>query len=106
MTQLACLAIFLFGAALPAPVVIPSGTILSVRLTAPVSSQDSSGHSVQAVLTVPVNVNGVTAIAAGAKISGKTADVKAAPAATASPTASAAQPATLRLPFDKMELTD
>lgn len=105
MTQLVCLAIFLFAAS-PAPVVIPSGTILSVRLTAPVSSQNPAGRPVQAVLTVPVNINGVTAIAAGAKISGKTADVKAAPAAGATPASSTPPAATLRLAVDKIEFTD
>jgi hypothetical protein len=81
-----------------AGVVVPSGTILSIRLTTPVSSQSPAGRPINAVLTVPVNVNGVTAIAAGSKVSGKTAEVRAA-ATDAEP----AQPATLRLVFDKIE---
>jgi LssY-like putative type I secretion system component LssY len=48
----------------------------------------------------------VTAIAAGAKLSGKTADVKAAPAANSSPSSGAAQPATLRLAIDKIQFSD
>ena len=83
----------------PGTVVVPAGTILSIRLTTPVSSQNASGRPIEAVLTVPVNINGVTAIAAGSKISGKTADVKAAPTTGTD----AAQPATLRLSFDKIE---
>lgn len=106
MVQFVSLALLWFAAGSPAQVVVPSGTIMTVRLTAPVSSQDPSGRPVQAVLTVPVNVNGVTAIAAGAKITGKTADVKAAPAASTGAAASAAQAATLRLSFDKIQFTD
>lgn len=106
MNQLAVFALFLWAAASPSTVVVPSGTILSVRLTSPVSSQDPAGRAVQAVLTVPVNVNGVTAIPAGAKITGKTTDVKAAPAEGAAPAGGTVQPATLRLAFDKIEFTN
>jgi hypothetical protein len=104
MKPLAAVAFLLWATASPSTVVVPSGTIMSVRLTAPVSSQDPSGRPVEAVLTVPVNVNGVTAIAAGAKITGKTADVKAAP--TSSAPSGTVEPATLRLSFNKIEFTD
>lgn len=106
MKPLAAVAIFLWAAASPSTVVVPSGTIMSVRLTAPVSSQDPSGRPVEAILTVPVNINGVTAIAAGAKITGKTADSKPAPTAAASGASGTAEPATLRLAFNKIEFTD
>jgi hypothetical protein len=74
---------------------VPPGTTVDVRLTSPVSSQNPSGASVTAVVIVPVKVNGAVAIPVGTKLSGKTADVKAASADD--------QAATLRLVFDKIQ---
>jgi hypothetical protein len=73
----------------------PPGTIMDIRLTSPVSSQSASGQAFTAVVVVPVKVNGTVAIPVGTKLSGKTADVKAASADD--------QAATLRLVFDKIQ---
>lgn len=103
MSRLIALFALLAASAAQTKITIPAGTIVSIRLTAPVSSQESSGKPVQAIVTVPVNVNGVTAIAPGATLTGKTADVKAAATATATGSDKAAAAATLRLVFDKIQ---
>lgn len=106
MISLTAAALILWAAASPSSVVVPSGTIMSVRLTAPVSSQEPSGRPVEAILTVPVNINGVTAIAAGARITGKTIDVKAAPVPGTTAESGTVKPATLRLAFDKIKFAN
>ncbi len=77
-------------------ITVPAGTIMTVRLITPVSSQQSSGKPIEAVVLVPVNINGTTVIAPGTKLIGKTADAKAS-------AADSDQPATLRLVFNKIE---
>ena len=86
---------FFCVAAVAASLEAPPGTTINIRLTSPVSSQDSSGKSFTAVVVVPVKINGAVAIAVGTKLSGKTADVKAASAED--------QAATLRLAFQKIQ---
>jgi hypothetical protein len=98
VSRLLVIAALVFVANAAPTVTVPAGTIVSVRLTTPVSSEKPAGQPVQAIVTVPVNVNGVTAIAPGAKLTGKTADVKAATTND--------QAATLRLAFDKIEPAD
>jgi hypothetical protein len=97
--RLIAIAALLLTAASNKAVTVPAGTIVSIRLTTPVSSQKPAGQPIQAVVAVPVNVNGATAIPAGAILSGKTADVKAA----AQSADQAATAATLRLVFDKIQ---
>lgn len=101
-------AVIMVLVAASAPVQAPSGTTLSIRLTTAVSSQQPAGRPVEAVVTVPVKVNGVTAIPVGTKLSGKTADVKAAASSAAGSNAVASNntsdsAATLRLIFDKIQ---
>jgi hypothetical protein len=73
---------------------LPAGTIIDVRLTTAVSSQQPSGKTFTAVVTVPVMVDGAAVIAPAATLSGKTADVKAAGAVD--------QAATMKLDFSKI----
>ena len=61
----------------PQPVVIPSGTVLTVRLGEAVGSKISSaGQSFSATLADPVEVGGQTVIPAGASASGTVVDAK------------------------------
>lgn len=59
-------------------VTVPEGAVIDIRLTSAVSSQQPSGQSFTAVVTAPVLVDGAPVIAPGAKLTGKTASVKAA----------------------------
>ena len=57
--------------AAPAPIVIPSGTVLTVRLGETLSSKESqAGQSFSATLAEPVEADGKTVIPAGATASG------------------------------------
>jgi hypothetical protein len=62
----------------PRPVVVPAGTVLTVRLGAPLSSKSSqSGESFPATLAQPVSVGGRHAIPAGAPATGTVVTAKA-----------------------------
>lgn len=56
---------------------LPEGTQLQIRLTKQASSQLSSGSPIEAVVIAPVLVGNEPAILPGAKLTGKTKDVKA-----------------------------
>ena len=59
------------GAPAPASIVIPSGTVLTVRLGETLSSKESqAGQSFSATLAAPVEADGKTVIPAGATASG------------------------------------
>ena len=59
------------GKEAPAPIVIPAGTVLTVRLGETLSSKESqAGQSFSATLAEPVEANGKTVIPAGATASG------------------------------------
>jgi hypothetical protein len=61
----------------PQPIVIPSGTALTVRLGSSIGSKISQpGQSFSASLSDPVQVNGTTVIPAGATASGTVVDAK------------------------------
>ena len=72
MSSLIPISILAMVAATSGMVTIPSGTIMDIRLTSPVSSQQATGTAVTAVVTVPVKINGAPALAVGTKLSGKT----------------------------------
>jgi hypothetical protein len=57
---------------------VPNGTMIDIRLTSAVTSQKASGQSFTAVVTAPVLVDGTPVISPGAKLTGKTANVKSA----------------------------
>lgn len=78
---------------------LPVGTQLELRLTSEASSDKPSGTIVTAVVIVPVLVNGVSALNAGAQVTGNTADASAAKPAT---DPGGEKPATLRLQFTKI----
>ncbi len=78
------------------PVIVPAGAELHVRLTSEASSEKPSGQPIAAVLIMPVFVNGIPAVAAGALLSGNTADAASAKPGTQD---AAEQPATLRIQF-------
>lgn len=62
----------------PHPLVVPAGTILTVRLETPLSSKASqSGQSFSATLAQPVSVEGTNAIPAGAPATGTVVAAKA-----------------------------
>lgn len=62
----------------PRPVVVPAGTVLTVRLGAPLSSKSSqSGQSFPATLAQPVSVGGRHAIPEGAPATGTVVTAKA-----------------------------
>ena len=62
----------------PRPIVVPAGTVLTVRLGAPLSSKSSqSGQSFPATLAQPVSVGGRHAIPAGAPATGTVVTAKA-----------------------------
>ncbi|MGE5207545.1 MAG: BON domain-containing protein [Chlamydiota bacterium] len=62
----------------PRPTVVPAGTVLTVRLGAPLSSKSSqSGQSFPATLAQPVSVGGRHAIPAGAPATGTVVTAKA-----------------------------
>lgn len=73
---------------------VPAGTELSIRLTVAVSSNQPAGTAVTAVVIAPAQ-----SIAAGATLTGKTADVASFKAATADAQES---PATVRVNFEKI----
>jgi hypothetical protein len=61
----------------PKPLVVPAGTVLTVRLGQAVGSKISSpGQTFTATLASPVSVDGKTAIPAGAAASGTVVDAK------------------------------
>jgi len=61
----------------PKPLVVPAGTVLTVRLGQSVGSKISSpGQTFTATLASPVSVDGKTAIPAGASASGVVVDAK------------------------------
>jgi hypothetical protein len=61
----------------PRPLVVPAGTVLTVRLGQSVGSKISSpGETFTATVASPVTVDGRTAIAAGASASGTVVDAK------------------------------
>jgi hypothetical protein len=61
----------------PKPVVLPAGTVLTVRMGDAVGSKISQpGQSFSATLAQPVEVEGKTVIPAGASVSGVVADAK------------------------------
>lgn len=84
----------------PSRVTVPAGTIVHIRLTSPVSSDQPSGQAVTAVVLAPVFVNGSVAIDSGATLQGKTADAAAAVPASDGVTE---QPAKLRLDFTRID---
>lgn len=62
----------------PKPIVVPAGTVLTVRVGQTLSSKTSqSGQTFLATLAQPVSVGGRTAIPAGATISGTVVTAKA-----------------------------
>ncbi len=62
----------------PRPIVVPAGTVLTVRLGAPLSSKSSqSGQSFPATLAQPVSVGGRHAIPEGAAATGTVVTAKA-----------------------------
>jgi hypothetical protein len=62
----------------PQPVVIPAGTILTVRMVDSLSSKSSqAGQSFSATLAQPVSVAGKTALPAGCKVTGTVVTAKA-----------------------------
>jgi hypothetical protein len=61
----------------PQPLVIPAGTVLTVRLAQSLGSKTSQpGESFSATLASPVEIDGRTAIPAGASASGTVVDAK------------------------------
>lgn len=62
----------------PQPVVVPSGTVLTVRTSQGLSSKTSqSGQTFLATLAQPIGVNGKTALPSGATVSGTVVSAKA-----------------------------
>jgi hypothetical protein len=59
-----------FGQLTAKPVVIPAGTVITVRLAQAVGSKTSSGDSFSADLEVPVEVAGKVVLPSGAPVSG------------------------------------
>lgn len=90
------ISLFLAG---PGARTVPSNTTIQVRLTSEVSSDQSSGQHVTAVVLAPVFVDGVLAIPAGVQVTGVTADAKAYIAAVDQ---IAEAPANLRIKFDRI----
>jgi hypothetical protein len=78
---------------------LPVGTQIEIRLTSEASSDKPSGATVTGVVIVPVLLNGVPVLNAGAQVTGNTADAAAAKPAT---DAGGEKPATLRLQFTKI----
>ncbi len=61
----------------PEPVVIPSGTALTIRTTTPLSSDKSqTGDSFHATLAEPIELNGKVVVPEGADILGSVVDAK------------------------------
>ncbi len=79
--------------------VLPVDTELNVRLTNEVSSAQKSGQPVEAVLVVPVFLNGAPVLDSGTVLTGNTADVQPYKAKTET---DPEQPATIRLQFTKI----
>jgi hypothetical protein len=64
--------------AAPQPIVIPSGKVLTVRLSQPLSSKGSQpGETFMATLAEPVSVDGQPIIAKGANVRGTVVNAKA-----------------------------
>lgn len=84
----------------PNRITVPAGTDIQIRLTNTVSSDQSSGQTVTAVVVAPVFVNGVVAIDFGTTLQGRTSDASAAVSASNGITE---QPAKLRLHFDQIQ---
>ena len=62
----------------PQPIVVPSGTVLTVRTSQGLSSKTSqSGQTFLATLAQPIGVNGKTALPSGATVSGAVVNAKA-----------------------------
>jgi hypothetical protein len=62
----------------PPPVVIPAGTVLTVRTVDSLSSKSSqAGQTFRGTLAQPVNVGGKTALPAGCKVTGTVVTAKA-----------------------------
>jgi hypothetical protein len=62
----------------PQPIVVPSGTVLTVRTGQGLSSKTSqTGQTFMATLAQPVGVNGTTALPSGATVSGTVVNAKA-----------------------------
>ena len=61
----------------PQPVVVPTGTVLAVRLVQPLSSKTSqAGGSFTATMANPITIEGKTVIPQGAKVFGVVRDAK------------------------------
>jgi hypothetical protein len=61
----------------PPPVVLPAGTVISVRIDQPISAKSSQvGQAFQAVVAQPISSHGHTAIPADATVAGKIAQAK------------------------------
>jgi hypothetical protein len=92
---------FLFASVAPVAIaaVLTAGTEIDIRLTSEVSSKQPAGTPVSAVVIAPVLINGAEVIARGATLSGQTADVVAAEAATDQTEEKAAQ---LRIDFKRI----
>jgi hypothetical protein len=62
----------------PKPVVIPAGTVITVRLASALGSKSSkTGDTFEATVAEPVSVEGKTVIASGASTAGTVVDAKA-----------------------------
>jgi hypothetical protein len=62
----------------PQPVVIPAGTVLTVRMVDSLSSKSSqAGQTFSATLAQPVSIGGKTALPAGCKVTGTVVTAKA-----------------------------
>jgi hypothetical protein len=62
----------------PRPVIVPSGTVLTVRTSQELNSKSSqSGQTFLATLAQPIGVNGKTALPSGSTVSGTVVNAKA-----------------------------
>jgi hypothetical protein len=95
-----CATLSLASGLLASAAALPSATELQVRLTSGASSQQPSGQPVSAVVIVPLLLNGIPVLGAGTVLTGTTADAVPFRAATDQ---AAAQSATLRLNFTKIQ---
>jgi hypothetical protein len=59
------------AAATPKPVSVPAGTLLTIKLDAPVSSQDPEGKKISGKLLADVAANGLTVAKAGSAVYGQ-----------------------------------
>jgi hypothetical protein len=81
-------------------VTIPAGTEIQVRLTSEVNSNNPSGQPVSAAVLAPVLLNGIPVVSRGTTLTGKTAGVVSAIAATEQQEEKVAQ---LRIDFSKIK---